>query len=188
MKTISDLERELDTKLRKHYLTELQDLKRQEWVLHQKLAKYWTKTGLNLYEWWLEYGAFICQMPRRSGKSTLLVSLANDLVQRSPVFVAAGFADARNLLGSMGLSSRVSHLTLPFQDKLKGVSGGHLFVDEYTFLGGAELAELLNHNWDSVSLFGTHVFKAEQDFTGCFVMPSKQPLSAVSGYREKVFA
>lgn len=178
--TIKDIATKLTDKLaqaeRIVCLEQLQDLEKQRWVVHNKLREL-----LNHPRNWLESDAFVSVLPRRHGKTTLLNSIKTDLLAAGEnVIVATSLPE--QTFGYQPDKSKT--VRLPFTTTLMGLSttDAHLLIEEFTLLGAEELQELLSREWKSVSMFGTFIWKKEKDYTQCFVLPAKHPLSSVPGY------
>lgn len=110
------------------------------------------------YQWWHEYGAFISMLPRQVGKTNMLISLANNFSESGEdyLFVAHNNRRAEGIKQQCGLV----HVVGPggiYEGCFNGIltTKVNLLVDEYNSIEKHIMIELLDRNWNTVSMAGT---------------------------------
>jgi predicted AAA+ superfamily ATPase len=127
----------------------------QEYLKQDAIVKF--KTILNTIEYWKEFGAFTCVSPRQSGKTTVLIQIAEELFrQEQQVIIFVPTFSMRDLIQKQfPHQTNVAIYTNGQELPHFSFSQYHLFVDEFMQIGQGKLDYLLNYNWKSVSLFGS---------------------------------
>jgi hypothetical protein len=103
----------------------------------------------NQSDYWKEIGAFIATPARQTGKTTLLIKLAER--SENAMIVVPRTSMALLIRERTKVKSVVGTTALLGMDYSKY----DLFVDEFTYLSANDLERLLDKPWRSVTMFGT---------------------------------
>jgi hypothetical protein len=107
--------------------------------------------------YWQEYGAFVCTLPRRSGKTTMLKKMADHFRKNGEEYAI--------FIPRLGMASSMVQMGFDIHKIHSGIARGleynkiNLLVDEYQEFSSAhvsdELKNALTYGWKSVSMVGT---------------------------------
>lgn len=140
------------------------DLEMYRWKFHNDIylpsIRGKTNNTCSMAYWWQEYGAFVSTLPRQVGKTSMLGLLVNYFSENNEFYmlVAPNKKMADNLISKTRVSSK--NITLAsdlYNHCFNGVQTSivNILVDEYQFLERAQVANLLDNNWKSVTMVGT---------------------------------
>lgn len=134
-----------------------------KYELHQEFLKEnFAQEMKKLYEtnkYWKEIGAFTCVSPRRSGKTTLIKKLSNELLEKNEqvLILTYTIAQANELISNFKQHPGLSVFAFRDQDQLRGInfSRYNLFIDEFLYIDSNVINSILNYQWLSVNLFSS---------------------------------
>lgn len=138
------------------------DLEMYRWKFHHDVylpsIKSLKQRRHSCYQWWYEYGAFVSMLPRQVGKTNMLVALVNNFNESGEhyLFVAHDNRRAEDIRQKHGLT----HVVGPggvYEGCFDGVltANINLLIDEYNLIEKHVIIELLDRDWNTVSMAGT---------------------------------
>ncbi|KKN34731.1 hypothetical protein LCGC14_0790750 [marine sediment metagenome] len=142
----------------------LTDLELYRWKWHNEVyLKYKrvqeAKNQLPLSSYWKEYAAFISVLPRQVGKTTMLGVMAKDIAKESFIQIVVPTEYMVNsFFTTTGLGRNyVCSVETWFSKRSLQLSSeyAHLLVDEFGFIDGFKLRDMLNNDWKSVTMVST---------------------------------
>ena len=121
--------------------------------------------ALRLRTFWSEYGVFVSTLPRQSGKSSMIIKMAEILRKEGEAFVIivpneqmkdnlSGMApNIPSALIRSNPGASVTAYGIPYIHI--GMENVHLLIDEYQIFHEQALSRMLDEDWKSVSMTGT---------------------------------
>lgn len=141
------------------------ELYRWQWYITRiKDIKANRKNHLGMRLFWAECGAFISTLPRQSGKSTILIKMAEILNNKKEKFIIVvpreymkkHLIDIASNINPMYIRSNpgamISFYPQSMDDRPENT---HLLIDEYSYIHKQALGRIMSEDWKSVSMIGT---------------------------------
>ena len=125
--------------------------------------------ALGLRTFWSEYGVFVSTLPRQSGKSEMIIKMAEALENNGEAFLIIVLNEnmKRHLSGMApniypgkirtNPGAMMSFYRLGADSRPEDT---HILIDEYEHLHNQAMGWIMNENWKSISLIGSYKLRA----------------------------
>jgi hypothetical protein len=132
------------------------DLELYKWEWFQLATKRATKEHLTC-KYWLESGAFISILPRQSGKTEMLLILADNFDNRNPKEKYFYCIPAHYNIKNARFEKIRKKCCFNGEQFYYGVNHKeyNLLIDDFVYFDRTYLSNVLEHNWKTVTMVGT---------------------------------